>query len=388
MQSKTRFGDEKIIDAQARLAKILGTNSSALKQLTPLVLDFATAQGMDASSAADLLAKTLGSSTNSLSRYGIKVTGAVGSVERLTSLTTALNKQVGGQAQAAANIGTASFTQLKNSWNDLLEGFGAKVAKSTFGGAILDLKEIIEMKPSDVIKNEVIELMQLKARINDVNISQEQRIKYIKELQQRYPQYLKDVNLETITNARLNDIISKINSSLQNQIKIKTAQEAINIRSRQAGKIEAEAIEAQMVLEEKLEEALNEKTTADFRSMMQQYNHLSITDKAAKAEELYNKATGKSLGIYKEHTSAVLLSQASIQVYQKSVESATKYLNKLKEQLGVNDEGLTESEQAMADAQAAIDALNASVINEDNSVTKLKGITITYRTNFRSGESI
>ena len=194
-----------------------------------------------------------------------------------------------------------------------------------------------------------------------------------RDIEQRYPQYLKDVNLETITNARLNNIISKINSSLQNQIKIKTAQEAINIRSRQAGKIEAEAIEAQMVLEEKLEEALNEKTTADFRSMMQQYNHLSITDKAAKAEELYNKATGKSLGIYKEHTHAVLLSQASIQVYQKSVESATKYLNKLKEQLGVNDEGLTESEQAMADAQAAIDALNASVINEDNSVTKLKG---------------
>ena len=113
LQSKTRFGDEKIIDAQARLARILGTNSSALKQLTPLVLDFATAQGMDASSAADLLAKTLGSSTNSLARYGIQVTGAAGSVERLTSLTTALNKQVGGQAQAAAKIGTASFTQLK-----------------------------------------------------------------------------------------------------------------------------------------------------------------------------------------------------------------------------------------------------------------------------------
>ena len=215
--------------------------------------------------------------------------------------------------------------------------------------------------------------MQLKSRINDVNISQEQRIKYIKELQQRYPQYLKDVNLETITNARLNGIIAKINTSLQNQIKIKTAQEAIKIRSREAGEIEAEAIDAQIVLEEKLEEALNKKTTADFRAMMQQYNHLSITDKAAKAEELYNKATGKSLGIYKEYTSAVLLSQASIQVYQKSVESATKYLNKLKEQLKVNDEGLTESEQAMADAQAAIDALNASVINEDNSVTKLKG---------------
>ena len=123
LQDKTRIGDEKTIKAEALLAK-MGLQESAIKRLIPLVLDLATVQEMSLSTAADLVGKSVGSSTNALSRYGIVITGAVGSTERLDTAVVALNKQVGGQAEAAARIGMGAFVQLKNSWGDFTESLG------------------------------------------------------------------------------------------------------------------------------------------------------------------------------------------------------------------------------------------------------------------------
>jgi len=57
LQKVTRFGDEETIEAQARLGRFLGDNVKAIEELTPLVQDLATAQGMDLASAADLVAR-------------------------------------------------------------------------------------------------------------------------------------------------------------------------------------------------------------------------------------------------------------------------------------------------------------------------------------------
>jgi len=80
--------------------------------------------GMDLQAAGDLVAKTLGSSTNAMSRYGIEVTGAVGSTERLESLTNNVAKLFGGQASAQAETYAGSVQQLKNELGDMAEGIG------------------------------------------------------------------------------------------------------------------------------------------------------------------------------------------------------------------------------------------------------------------------
>ncbi|MGM0504719.1 MAG: hypothetical protein ACQESQ_08875 [Bacteroidota bacterium] len=131
MQRKTLYGDEQSIEAAGRLAQVLGTNKQAIQDLLPLVADFATAKKMDMAQAAELIAKTVGSSTNALSRYGVVVEGAVGSSERLESATDALNQMVGGQAEAAAETGAASGQQLANSWGDVKEEFGELITLIT-----------------------------------------------------------------------------------------------------------------------------------------------------------------------------------------------------------------------------------------------------------------
>ena len=84
--------------------------------------------GMDLKAAGDLVAKTLGSSTNAMSRYGIEVNGAVGSTERLESLTNNVATLFGGQASAQAETMAGSLDQASNSAGDLAEKIGEKLS--------------------------------------------------------------------------------------------------------------------------------------------------------------------------------------------------------------------------------------------------------------------
>ena len=80
--------------------------------------------GIDLKNAGDLIAKTIGSSTNALSRYGIQVEGAVGSSERVESLTKNISNVFGGQASAEAKTFSGQMDQLKNTIGDTAEKIG------------------------------------------------------------------------------------------------------------------------------------------------------------------------------------------------------------------------------------------------------------------------
>ena len=123
LQQLTTFGDESIISVQASLGAFIDSEEQ-IKEATKATLDMAVAMGMDLQAAGDLVAKTLGSSTNALSRYGIEVKGAVGSTERLESLTKNVAELFGGQAQAEATTYAGRVAQLQNSLGDLAEGIG------------------------------------------------------------------------------------------------------------------------------------------------------------------------------------------------------------------------------------------------------------------------
>ena len=127
LQQMTTFGDEAIIGVQASIAAFVDSEEQ-IKLATEATLDMAVAMGMDLKGAGDLIAKTLGSSTNALSRYGITVEGAVGSTERLESLTQNVAKLFGGQAKAQAETMAGAIDQSKNAMGDLGETIGRKLS--------------------------------------------------------------------------------------------------------------------------------------------------------------------------------------------------------------------------------------------------------------------
>ncbi len=115
----TLYEDDQIISAQSMLA-VFVKQESQLRSLMPLVLDFATKFKMDVASAANLVGKSLGSSTNALKRYGFEIEGAVGSSERFESALQALSS-MSGAAEAAANTNAGAVQQLGKAWGEFGE---------------------------------------------------------------------------------------------------------------------------------------------------------------------------------------------------------------------------------------------------------------------------
>ena len=126
LQKMTSFGDEAIIGVQKMLTNF-GIEKEAMDGLTKATLDLAAAKGMDLKAAGDLVAKSVGSTTNALTRYGIEVTGAVGSTERAQTAVENITKIFGGAASAMADTYLGRIEQLKNRWGDFVETVGFRV---------------------------------------------------------------------------------------------------------------------------------------------------------------------------------------------------------------------------------------------------------------------
>jgi len=122
-QKVTAFGDEETITAMSLIGAYTD-NEDAIKKLTIASMDLASAKGMDLATATDLVAKSVFSSTNALSRYGVVVEGNVGSTDRLNMATKSLAKMYGGQAKAQAETMTNQLKSAGNAMGDSAEAIG------------------------------------------------------------------------------------------------------------------------------------------------------------------------------------------------------------------------------------------------------------------------
>ena len=170
LQKVTLFGDEATIAAQSMLA-MMGLTEEEVIKLIPLIQDFATAKGMDLVTAADLVAKSMGSSTNALSRYGIEITGAVGSSERLNTAVDQLTEKFEGQAEAAALIGAGPLIMMKNQLGDLGEELGSRLMPfvQKFVDVMVDLIEKFDGL-SEATKDNIVKYGLILAAIGPVLI--------------------------------------------------------------------------------------------------------------------------------------------------------------------------------------------------------------------------
>jgi hypothetical protein len=126
LQKMTAFGDEAILGVQKMLTNF-GVEGKMMDELTKSTLDLAAAKGMDLKAAADLVAKTVGSSTNALTRYGIEVKGAAGSTARMQMAVENISRIFGGSARAEAETFSGRIQQMRNLIGDLQERIGKKL---------------------------------------------------------------------------------------------------------------------------------------------------------------------------------------------------------------------------------------------------------------------
>lgn len=140
LQGKTLFEDDFILNnATAQLLTFTNIAGENFKRTQAVALDLATVLDGDLKSASIQLGKALNDpvkNLTALSRAGIQFskeqTATIKHLAETNRLAEAqglileeLERQYGGQAEAAAKVGLGALQQLKNSWGDFLEQIGA-----------------------------------------------------------------------------------------------------------------------------------------------------------------------------------------------------------------------------------------------------------------------
>lgn len=123
LQLITNHGDEELLPLMAKLAQTYKLTTDEVKQLSPLLIDFADANastGMTISSAFDLMGRALSGNTAMLGRYGIELDKTRLAQEGVSYLTEKLSQDYGGVSSALADL----RLQNKNAWGDIKEQIG------------------------------------------------------------------------------------------------------------------------------------------------------------------------------------------------------------------------------------------------------------------------
>lgn len=142
LQRTTTFGDEQIIQAQARIAMFV-KDEEQIKAATKATLDFAAAKGMDLVSAADLVSKAIGTGTNALARYGIEIEKGSTEAEKLAQVVAGLTEHFGGQAEALRATGAGGMDAFANSISDIQEALGDMI-KTIIGPLASEAAPVIQ----------------------------------------------------------------------------------------------------------------------------------------------------------------------------------------------------------------------------------------------------
>jgi len=143
LQQVTTYGDEETISAMARIGQFI-KEEDQIRRLMPLIQDLAASKQMSLVSAADMVTKSVASSTNSMARYGIEIEGVAGSVDRIDSAVVALTDKFGGMAEAVAKTDVGKLQQVENTISDTKELIGKELIPVLTEWRKLQLKMAIE----------------------------------------------------------------------------------------------------------------------------------------------------------------------------------------------------------------------------------------------------
>jgi hypothetical protein len=142
LQKVTMFSDESILNADAVLGRYSLTEQQ-LKSLTPAVLDFATATGTDAATAAEGIGKALLGSTKALKAVGIEFHATGNRAKDVATIMDALQGKVGGMAVAMGDTAAGKAAELANAFDDV---------KETIGGALVPILGSLETALGPVLE--------------------------------------------------------------------------------------------------------------------------------------------------------------------------------------------------------------------------------------------
>lgn len=137
----------------------------------------------------------------------------------------------------------------------------------------------VEVPLSEQIEEENVSLRALELQINNANTPAEQRIELIKELQEKYPDYLSNIDAETVSNEELAAAIDKVSASLVEKAMLQAIQEDIDERAAGIAENQLQKMEQEAELRKELIRLAEENNIKidDSLSLIEQAEQMSKT---------------------------------------------------------------------------------------------------------------
>ncbi len=237
------------------------------------------------------LSKTLGD----LELDGSRIVGVLG--------TMANNIEFVSEQQKISNDEFEKGTSVLDEFNLMNETFGAKLEKlrknlfamfvnssvvkglEKMVGWMLKLTQQTDLY-SQELASEYVELQRVTSEILRGNTPREQRVELIKQLQDKYPAYLGNIDAETLKNDELTKKLKAVNEQLINRIVIQKQQEKIDAANDKAADNRLKAID----LEREMISKMAEISLAHGLDIPEGDN---VYDQASKFKQLYVAKNGQ-----------------------------------------------------------------------------------------------
>ncbi|SFC94484.1 phage tail tape measure protein, TP901 family, core region, partial [Flexibacter flexilis DSM 6793] len=274
---------------------------------------------------------------------------------------------------ASSNSALKSTDSIMNEFGIKNENFAAKLEKlskaiskmftfPTLNKAIEDtvgwLYKLLPAteKFSASLEKEAYNLDSATIGIMSLKVGTEERTRAIKELQDKYPDYLGNLNAETVSNAELKKSIDNVTNSLIEQIIIKKAMEKVDEQANKAAEAYANLMEKRRVVQDRLNDYFNqEKGNTEKHNQLQSIkNQLMASGMSLEKQyEFIQSGRVKELprwgDAYHELAGSVMYLRIAEQDYNKEAEKTLQFEKERTEvykSLGRNANGETPAEIA------------------------------------------
>lgn len=263
--------------------------------------------GVDGAGASEVFAK-LGTNTELL---GQKVNMATDSLKGTNSIL---------------NEFKTKNTTLAAEMERLSKGFSAVFTSSSITNGIKNVvgwfADLFDKtkKVSDTMEEERKQLNMTLISLTDTNMSHEKRIQLIEDLKSKYPEYLSNINAETVSNNELQIALEKVNNQLIGKILIQRKQEELDKASEKMADLQATRLENQ-------EKALKNINTAIENYGYKLKNNLTLEQQALSARDYIIQQTGN----YNNLLAKELGYNATNLSYKKTINEQNAIMAKLEE---------------------------------------------------------
>lgn len=287
------------------------------------------------------------------------------STDKIEANTRALENSAGSAEKLAKekmNSISGSIKNFSSAWEGFLlnlekgDGVLGKTVKGfvDFGSTILSLITPTS-KLSDALREEQLQLNMLVSKITSSNVENEERKRLLIQLKQEYPDFIKNIDVEKISNSELSKALNEVNGMYIKRIALQQQVEKIETKQETAGQVLSEQLRYQELLFKKLNELngkYNLKINIDYGDLEK-----SATAVKAKLKQQGEDILGFDTRKINEYIKFIDLNKLMGKTYKNIIDEETAALNRQQKSLGILTEAQTADNKAKAEAIKALEDL-------------------------------